>query len=368
MSPLPLIVAQGSPTEIGAAYGGQARELIQANVEDYREKFAAVGLGAAQARRLGEAFRSTTHDHTPRIATTLDAVAEASGVAVGDIYALNARTELMLPAGPQLPECTGVAVMPEHTAAGHTLLAQNWDWYPSQLPYSLVLATRDERGHEIVCLTEAGMLAKTGLNSAGVGVCVNLLHCDRDGLPGGVPYHVLIRAVLDQPDGISTSLKVTSLPRSASINLVIATAGGVAVDLEVAPGATGRVLPTDGLLTHANHFVSDIDVTDAIYDVGGSSLFRDYRLRRLLADRAAERKVSVDDVADALRDHLGFPYALCRHVNETDEPELRSLTCSSVVMDLDERLMLVSQGPPCESPFLEVSLETVFDPQSPAAV
>jgi len=37
---------------------------------------------------------------------------------VGDIYALNARTELMLPAGPQLPECTGVAVMPEHTAAG----------------------------------------------------------------------------------------------------------------------------------------------------------------------------------------------------------------------------------------------------------
>jgi len=367
MSPLPLFIAQGHPAEIGAAYGERASELIEGNIEDYREKFAAVGLGASEARRLGESFRVTTHEYTPRIATTLDAVAEASGVAVGDIYALNARTELMLPAGPQVQECTGVAVMPEHTAAGHTLLAQNWDWCPSQLPYSLVLATRDERGHAVVCLAEAGMLAKTGLNSAGVGVCVNLLHCDRDGIRGGVPYHVLIRAALEEPDGISASLKVTSLPRSASINLIVGTAGGLAVDLEIAPGATGRLLPSGGLLTHANHFASDIDVRDAIYDVGGSSLFRDYRLRHLLADRAAERKVSVDDVADSLRDHLGFPYALCRHVNQMDEPELQSLTCSSVVMDLDEQLLLVTEGPPCESPFLEVSLETVFDAQSPAA-
>ncbi len=363
----PLLVAQGDPAEIGAAYGEQARGQIEGNLEDYREKFRTVGIDSTQARRLGEAFRVTTHDYTPRIAATLDAVAESAGVAVGDIYALNARTELMLPAGPQVTECTGVAVLPEATASGHTLLAQNWDWYPSQQPYSLVLATRDERGHEIVCLTEAGMLAKTGLNSAGVGVCVNLLHCDRDGAAGGVPYHVLIRAALDQPHGISPALKVTALPRSASINLLVGTAGGVAVDLEIAPGATGRVLPNDGLLVHANHFVSDIDVVDAIYDVGGSSLFRDYRLRQLLAARAADQALTAEDVAYALRDHLGYPYALCRHVNPDDPPELQSLSCSAVVMDLDEQVLLVSDGPPCESPFREISLGTVFDSRSSAA-
>lgn len=363
----PLLVAQGDPAEIGAAYGEQARGQIEGNLEDYREKFRTFGIDSTQSRRLGEAFRVTTHEYTPRIAATLDAVAEAAGVAVGDIYALNARTELMLPAGPQLTECTGVAVLPEATASGHTLLAQNWDWYPTQQPYSLVLATRDERGHEIVCLTEAGMLAKTGLNSAGVGVCVNLLHCDRDGAAGGVPYHVLIRAALDQPHGISPALKVTALPRSASINLLIGTAGGVAVDLEIAPGATGRMLPTDGLLVHANHFVSDIDVVDAIYDIGGSSLFRDYRLRQLLAARAADQALTAEAVADALRDHLGHPYALCRHVNPDDPPELHSLTCSAVVMDLDEQVLLVSDGPPCESPFREISLGTVFDSQSSAA-
>src|SRR5262245_23522783 len=191
----PLIRATGTPAEIGLSYGRQAAELIAGNLDDYRGKFAAVGFDAAAVTQIGEQFAETTRAYTPRIADTLDAVAEASGQARGDIYALNARTELMLPSGLQITECTGVAVLPEHTATGDTLLAQNWDWHPSQQPYTLILATRDERGHEIVTLAEAGMLAKAGLNSAGVGVCVNLIHCDRDGTPGGVPYHVLVRFV-----------------------------------------------------------------------------------------------------------------------------------------------------------------------------
>ena len=357
----PLIRATGTPTEIGASYGEQAAALIAGNLEDYRAKFAAVGLDAAQVTRIGEMFAETTRAYTPRIADTLDAVAEGAGIARGDVYALNARTELMLPQGMEVTECTAVAVLSEHTANGNTLLAQNWDWYPEQQPYTVVLATRDERGHEIVTLAEAGMLAKTGLNNAGVGVCVNLIHSDRDGAPGGVPYHVLIRAVLDQPDGLAVSLKVTSLPRSASINLMIAAAGGTALDLEVAPGLVGRVLPQDGLVTHANHFVSDIAAIDAFYETGGSSLFRDFRVRQLLAGAAADRKVLVDDVIAALQDHLGYPYAICRHVNDADPDDLKSITAASVVMDLDDRELLVSSGPPCESPYQRIDLATVFD-------
>lgn len=356
----PLIRATGTPTEIGLSYGRQAAELIAGNLDDYREKFAAVGLERAEVTRLGDEFAATTRAFTPRIAATLDAVAEGSGIAVGDVYALNARTELMLPQGLQITECTSVAVLPEHTASGNTLLAQNWDWYPSQQPYTLVLATRDERGHEIVTLAEAGMLAKAGLSSAGVGVCVNLIHSDRDGVPGGVPYHVLIRFVLDQPDGLAAALKVTALPRSASINLMIGAAGGTAVDLEVAPGIVGRIVPTDGVLTHSNHFSSGIAVVDAIYDIGGSSLFRDQRLRQLLLAPAADRKVLVDDVIAGLQDHLGFPYAVCRHVNDADPDDLKSVSAASIVMDLDEREFLYSSGPPCESTYERLSLTDLF--------
>ncbi|HEY7044856.1 MAG TPA: C45 family peptidase [Nocardioidaceae bacterium] len=357
----PLIRATGTPEEIGASYGEQAAELIAGNLEDYRTKFAAVGLGASDVTRIGDQFAATTREYTPRIAAMLDAVAESSGTAVGDVYALNARTELMLPDGLRITECTSVAVLPEHTATGNTLLAQNWDWHPSQRPFMVVLATRDERGHEVVTLAEAGMLAKAGLSSAGLGICVNLLHSDRDGAPGGVPYHVLIRHVLDQPGGLAYAMRVTALPRSASINLLIAAAGGTAVDLEVAPGMVGRITPQDGLLTHANHFVSGIPLVDAIYDTGGSSLFRDYRMRQLLAVAGADRKVLVDDVIAALQDHLGLPYAICRHVDEEDPENLKSMSAASVVMDLDERVMLVASGPPCETAYEHIDLSTVFD-------
>ena len=79
----PLIRATGTPTEIGHAYGEQAADLIAGNLEDYRQKFAAVGLDRAQATELGEQFGETTRAYAPRIAATLDAVAEASGVASG---------------------------------------------------------------------------------------------------------------------------------------------------------------------------------------------------------------------------------------------------------------------------------------------
>ena len=354
------MVAEGTPAEIGGRYGEQAADLVAGNLEDYRRKFADVGLDSAAATLLGNGFAETTRAYTPRIADMLDGLAEGSGVARGDIYALNARTELMLPVGNALAECTGIAVLPEYAASGSTLLAQNWDWYPSQLPYSLVLATRDETGHAVLALAEAGMLAKTGLSSVGVGVCVNLLHSDLDGAPGGVPYHVLIRSVLEAR-GISTALKVTALPRSASINLLLAAAGGTALDLELAPGLTGRVLPEDGLVCHANHFVSGIPCRDSFYDTGGSSLFRDARAHQLLERRAADRKVTVDDLMATLQDHLGFPYAICRHVEPTDPPELQSVTAASVVIDLDEQQLWVSAGPPCESPYTRYDLSAVFD-------
>ncbi|WP_412541322.1 C45 family peptidase [Longispora sp. K20-0274] len=361
---LPLIVAEGTPYEIGVSYGRQAAELIAGNFADYLVKFrVSGGHTPADVTRLGEEFRPTTQRYAPRIAAMLDGVAEGSGLPVGDIYALNARTELMVP---RISECTGVAVLPEHTASGHTLLGQNWDWHPSQSPFTLVLATRDERGHEVLALAEAGMLAKAGLNSAGVGVGVNLLTCDRDGGPGGVPYHVLIRAVLDAPEGISVALGVCSLPRSASINLLIGVAGGVAVDLELAPGLTGRVLPTDGILTHSNHFVSGIGVRDRFYDLGGgSSLFRDFRLRQVLEAAAAERRVEEKDVIAALQDHLGYPYAICRHIGPEDPEELWSVTVSSVVMDLDDRRMLVTNGTPCGNAYQSIELRDVFDSARP---
>jgi isopenicillin-N N-acyltransferase like protein len=391
--PVPLVAVSGTPAECGAGYGSAAAERIAKNLAVYRRRFAdQAGLDEAAVRRAGAAFRAVTLELHPRIAAMLDGVGEGAGVAVEEVYALNARTELLYGASvprarPPAPDadgaCTAVGVLGPHTANGHLLLGQNWDWHPDQRDAMVLLATRDERGLAVLALAEAGMLAKAGLNSAGLGVCVNMLGCDRDGLDPagipadearrnrpqpaltGVPYHVLLRAVLEA-DSLSWAIRTACrTPRNASINLLIgqageSTVGGELIDLEVVPGDVGWLNPVDGLLTHANHLETALPVRDTIKDFGGSSPFRSARARRLLAEPAAGRKVTEADLADVFRDHASFPSAICRHVDQRDAPLERSETVYSLILDLDERTMGLAAGPPCQHEYAWLSLlETI---------
>jgi len=353
--PVPYIAVSGTPAECGFAYGRAARDPIAENLALYAGRFAAVGLSPAVSRDAGEAFRASTAALYPRIAEMLDGVAEGAGVAVGDVYAVNARTELIYGTPPDGAEggCTVLGALGTHTATGHTLMAQNWDWHPDQRHAMVLLETTDERGHRVMALTEAGMLAKAGLNSAGIGICVNMLTTDRDGLsggPAGVPYHVVLRAALES-DTLGRALKaVVPSPRNASMNLLLGQAGpagGELIDLELVPGAAGWLHPADGVIAHANHLETVLPVRDLVNDYAGSTLFRAARARRLLAAAAEPGKLSEDDLVTVLRDHQGFPQAICRHVDERDAVVERSETVYTVVFDLDDRRFGLAEGPPC---------------------
>ncbi len=379
--PVPLVTVSGPPAECGTAYGALAAERIAANLDAYGRRFAIVaGLDRDQVAHAGEVFRGVTREYHPRIADLLDGVAAGARVPRELVFALNARTELLCPAGgpPDGADggCTSIGVLGTHTAGGHLLLGQNWDWYPDQRDTMVLLHTTDERGHRVLTLTEAGMLAKTGLNSTGVGVCVNLLGCDRDGLgrgrPVGVPYHVLLRATLEA-DSLALALRAAIRPpRSSSINVLLGqgasghtgTAGqadptaGELIDVEIVPGDAAWLHPVDGLLTHANHFEGGLNLYDTIKDWGGSSLFRSARARRLLAGAAADRKVTEDDLAAAFRDHASYPMSICRHIDERDAPIDRSETVHSVLLDLDGRRLGVAAGPPCGHEYTWLDLPT----------
>jgi isopenicillin-N N-acyltransferase-like protein len=357
----PLIDVTGTPAECGAAYGTAASALVRQNVELYARRFRdQAGMDQAAVRAAGAAFRTSTQTLFPRVAAQLDGLAEGAGVAPGDLYAINARTELIYGTPPEGPEgaCTVVGVLGTHTASGHVLLAQNWDWHPDQREAMVLLTTTDETGHRVLALAEAGMMAKTGLNSAGVGLCVNMLGTDRDGVTAGqtvgVPYHVILRAALEE-DNLARALRATvPIPRNAAMNVMLGQAGpegGEVIDLELVPGDAGWLHPVDGVLTHANHLETVLPLRDTIKDVGGSTLFRGARARRLLSEAAAVRKVSEDDLMALLRDHQSAPSAICRHVDERDAYLDRSETVFAVILDLDERRFGLAEGPPCGHEF-----------------
>jgi isopenicillin-N N-acyltransferase-like protein len=352
---LPLVSVTGSPGECGAAYGAAARDQILANVAVYGRRFRdQAGLDGPAVRAAGQAFRGSTVAHHPRIAAMLDAVAGAAGVEVADLYALNARTELLYGQAASSGECTAIGVLGTHTGTGHLLLGQNWDWHPDQRDAMLLLRTTDETGHTVLTLAEAGMLAKTGLNSARVGQCLTMLACDRDGLtdPPGVPYHVLARATLEADSlGWATRMACRS-PRNASINLLLGQAGdrpadSELIDLELVPGDAGWLHPEAGMITHANHLETGLLVHDVQKDWGGSSLYRAARARRLLADAVAAGKTTLDDLATVFHDHACFPHSICRHVDGRLPAVEHAESVCSVLLDLTAGRFGIAEGPPC---------------------
>ncbi|MGH7912590.1 MAG: C45 family autoproteolytic acyltransferase/hydrolase [Candidatus Dormibacteraceae bacterium] len=359
---MPVVRLTGSYGEMGLAYGKQLARDVDRNLQDYLRRFREVaGLRDGEVRSWGERYRRIAQEYDPSIRTMLDALAEGSGQPPALIFALNARTEILYGSAardaPQADDgCTSLAVLPSHTEDGHVLLGQNWDWHPEQRDVTFLLETRDEEGFSVLTLAEAGMLAKSGFNSAGIGVCANLLVSSADRGGDGVPYHFLLRGVLQSHTMADALRATTAHPRISSGNLLLADAGGEAIDLEVCPGDFGYLLPEDGLLAHSNHFQTSVPVKDLRKGVSALTLLRPQRARHLLQEKLDRRAVAISDLQRVFRDHYSFPNGICRHVDERDGELDRVCSVYSLVFDLTDRRLLIAPHPICEHEYEELAL------------
>lgn len=361
ISALPVLSLHGSHHEMGYRYGEEMRVLIERNLEDYLRRFRnVIRLSDAEVVRWGDTFRKVTHSYKASIAEMLEGIAEGSGSKPEHIFALNARTEILYSAPSGDEGCTSLAVLPSRTDSGHTLLATNWDWHPEQSGVTLLLATQDEDGFSVLTLAEAGMLAKNGLNSAGLGLCANLLASDKDVGGEGVPYHVLLRGVLESETMADATRAALNHPRVSSGNFLIADSGGEAVDLEAVPGDFGYLVPQEGLIAHSNHFLTDVPVYDKKKAQSALSLIRPERARHLLEDTLESRNVSEEHLKNVLRDHYSYPNGICRHVDERDPVHDRVCSVYSIVMDLHEGRFSIAKGQPCEHEYETVHLNELY--------
>jgi isopenicillin-N N-acyltransferase like protein len=53
-----------------------------------------------------------------------------------------------------------------------------------------------------------------------------------------------------------------------------------------------------------------------------------------------------------MSDHVGAPFAICRHPDPTEPPAKRTMTAGAVLIDLDQRVMYVANGPPCGNEYV----------------
>jgi isopenicillin-N N-acyltransferase-like protein len=322
---------------------------IDAYAVVYREM---AGLRWADALAVARPFAAAIEQFEPRSLEEMRGLAEGAAQELDAILALNVRTEIMLSAKAREAhppgECTAIVALPSITESGHTLVAQNWDWLPHTTDTLVVLEARQDAGPAYVSVVEAGLLAKAGMNSNGVGIATNALIGADDAGDVGVPYHVTLRGLLDA-EGLPAALaSLRRRWRSPSANYLVAQAGGRAVNVEARPGGhSGLVLtePQEGLLVHTNHFLATPDVVDVGISWMADSPFRLTRARELLRQR--EGPVSIAGLQAVLTDHEDHPASICAHADLRDPPLDQGQTAASLIMDLDERLLWLADGNPC---------------------
>ena len=208
----PVVHASGGPRECGRAYGAAARERVQRSIELYGAVFRHyTGLGWSDVRDRAGTFAPWFDQTDTHLLPELEGIAEGAGVDAEDVLALNVRTEVMFgfdarAARVAAKECTAIAAGAGATVEGRVLVAQNWDWKPGARDTCVLLAMRPTGRPAFVTLVEAGLLAKCGVNTAGIGLAANALTSSRDRGQPGVPFHAILRRVLT-----STSLDEASL-------------------------------------------------------------------------------------------------------------------------------------------------------------
>ncbi len=365
----PVLNLSGNAFERGYAYGIQARTRIASSIQNYIALFASCGVDWKTAQRRGDEFRDVVIG-CGEVMDEIDGIAAGSGFLINEILALNCRTEILPPTfaagsdgkSPPAPsECTSFAVAGGRCADGHTRLGQNWDWMGLQRQNVVILRVKN-RGElpDFLTLTEAGMVAKIGLNAHGVAIGLNILRANNDRQAPNMPAHIFQRLALDLDSVDSIIEFARTLKFCGSSNAILADGSGRVASLEYSPSGVAVIEPDQGAVAHTNHFC---DLNLARHQAPLSEMLTtEPRL-----DRANQHitgwpdRVTTRNLTTLLRDELGHKSsgklgAICRSPDRSLPPVQQIESVFGVIINCNKKEMLVAPGLPTQVEFEAVSL------------
>lgn len=324
----------------GRALGTDTREGILRCWAGYERLFEVWG---ADVRGIAEATLERTQAWAPHLAAEIEGIAAGAGLETWQIAALNARTEILACGR---GECSTVVLLPPD-APPRTL--QTWDWHEHLHDVTFVWELEPRAGHVVRTFTEYGMVGKIGVNSAGLGVHVNILHHASDGGGDGVPVHIVARKILDEATSVDEATEIARTAEVCASTVLTAVDRHTAACLELCPAGLAELHPTDGVLLHTNHFLDPelAEGEDSREEDPGSW------------DRLAALQQRVDQLrtAPALSDVMKLHDApVCCHPEPGAPFGERYATLATISLDVAGGHLRLRAGGPCAdaSPWITV--------------
>lgn len=364
----PLIEASGTANARGVLVGQASRSRIEHSLDTYQRLFKACDISWQQAVEHAMRYLEITQKLSAEFVDELQGVANGSATDFESLFTLNCRTEILpadfltrvmakdsrLSSASQSSmafanECTSLA---SSSAPGDSWLAQNWDWCGLQRQAMLVVDSQNSSDHRFVTVTEAGMLAKIGINSAGFAITLNILRSAGDGSDIGIPVHVLLRVLLECRSVQEANELIAGLTFSSSSNVMVVDSDGHIASFELSPMGV-KVLHTEtGCLCHTNHFLHDALARHDVGRPGNQSTLN--RLHK--ARESASEKMTFDEIVTLLCDQSDGLESICRFPDKVLPDIAQIETVCAVIMNPARRTLSVSSAQPSVSGFSHYDL------------
>ena len=309
----------------GLCHGEHFRSRIEEAIGFYRGLFA---LSDAQLEQQAAYYAQVIDNYSAQYAAEIAGIARGAAVAPWLIYALNSRSEILNNCN--VPECTSAINTQD------CLLGQNWDWSEPLQDLVVLLHIEYDDGHSLSTLTEPGMLAKVGMNNAGIGACLNILQSDTR--LRGLPIHLLLRAILDSRDMEQVRALVGAWAPGKASHILVGDASGDYLSVEFA-GEQHYLLATQNrLLWHSNHYL-------ASEDLNTQTAFPSTRERYMRAGQLLTEDASAAGLWKLLLDRSEGQMSICRPYSPAATPGFGNVgTVFSLLMNLKQGTMRIRPG------------------------
>jgi isopenicillin-N N-acyltransferase like protein len=306
---LPIVELSGNGYERGRQHGKVLKEKIaevflkwKKSIEtDTKENADTVISAFLQYSN----FEPSIKKFTPEIYDEIKGIAESSGQPFKDVLAFQLVDEFWVYIDKknniQKHHCSSIGVAA--SAANPAYVCQNMDLDPYMNGYQVLLhirATTEEPEQYI--LSCAGLIGLNGVNSRGIGLCVNTL-MELNASHVGLPVACIVRGVLLQNDGTNAIKFIKMIPHASCQNYVLGVHDKV-YDFEASCNKVVRYLPDtsdETFVYHTNHPLTNDDVKswylDAQKKILAGEAENDNSVIRFnsLKNRIQRRAVDIDD-------------------------------------------------------------------------
>ncbi|MDR0501523.1 MAG: C45 family peptidase [Coriobacteriales bacterium] len=395
--PVPVIELSGSAYERGCKHGEVLREQIGDFIGSIMQLHEINLTFATSCDELkSHCMRNYQYlqSYSPDLARELEGIACGSAQSLDAIMLLNSFLELedlrvaklgkqLLSAGASTSEliasnvgsdgdknpfgahgypvwgCTSFNVMPRASADGHAFVGQTYDMEDYYAKYNAMFRITHEDGHTELVYSLAGILGLNGMNSSGVGVCINKLVATDARL--GISYPALIRNALSKRRVGDAFGAIVFARRACGMNYQIASADGVAWCVEVSAGDYDILSLDDpsrnGVIAHSNHYLSSrmrAYETPGWLSHGGSYVREQVASRYLNEMRG---KIDAKSLMTLSKDHTNYPRCICAHGYEGESEFVAFATIAAVIYDLNSKTAWITNGNPCQNDFKMIALK-----------